>query len=206
MKKLVSIFLFSISIVAQACVNPSTNVYELFNDLLTQLPPQYSTVKLNIVPGSGAYALNDSVNVGSDYIVPGTGNIRAGLNTALAFVIGHELGHIVLGHVSNNNGYKDYKLSKQQEWDSDAFGLQIYLKSEYCSPETAINEEFKVMQQFYDKASASRRAWGYDTHGTPYYRKERLLNQLNYLETLKKLSTGLLLKQEDSLDRVESTK
>lgn len=139
----------------------STEVERIFRKLSSQLPKKYQKIYLKITstsPKCDAYASYGTIKIHSSCFKS---------EKIVAFILGHELGHHVLGHVRI---YEDS--SYLQEWDADLFGLLLYMRAGYTSKN--LIKELKKVIFTQNKNSKS--------HGKTSKRLKNIKSQIKYLE------------------------
>jgi len=153
------------------------DAYKIFNKLLKLCPKEYNGIDLFIYGGEdyhnydlskGAIAPTRCINLGLKLIE----HDQTGSN--IAFTLAHELGHHVLGHVSNG-----YDGDVHEEQDCDLFSLFL------CQLLGYIKTDILEGQRKYEKWRASTiQSWHKKSHNSRIKRIERVEKQLEMLESI----------------------
>jgi len=152
-------------------------IEKVFNKFKKYLPKAYHTVQLSVgfteaktyKTYQGAYATSFTIVLGSGYL-----NKNKMSEISIAAILGHEIGHHVLGHLT-----KDGPLTPPEEQDADHFGMYLCELAGFNREKVLIHwEEFEKARQ---KSLSSHHR---KTHGTGEERVERLIQQDKYLKNL----------------------
>lgn len=149
-------------------------VEKVWNKLLKHLPKAYRNIQLGLVftempkvykTYQGGYAVPHTINIGTEYLN------RADDEVAIAEILGHELGHHVLGHMN-----LEEEMHPIGEQDADHFGMMLcelagYSRSSYI-------DWFKKFEKRRAKTLSKKHK---KEHGTGDQRTERLNKQDKYL-------------------------
>ena len=152
-------------------------VEKVFNKMKPFLPEAYRNIQLSIAfteaktykTYQGAFAVKHVIHIGTEYL-----NKYNLTEISIAMVLGHELGHHVLGHLNN-----DCSTVPEEERDCDHFGMYL---SELAGYKRAnLIEHLRIFERDRARTLSSRHL---KEHGAGSVRAEKLKKQDQYLVSL----------------------
>lgn len=154
-------------------------INKVFNHLKKHLPKAYHAIQLGLVftemknykTYQGGYAVEGTINIGTEFV-----NVYK-TEPELASILGHELGHHVLGHMTIDG--EERSITPPEEQDADQFGMFL------CELAGYKRKDFiDHCRKFEKKRKKTLTAKHKKEHGSGDERVERLEEQDKYLTNL----------------------